>query len=616
MDWTLDLFRDRQQKDRSYRKPGHDNLLSFALLLASDVIGASIGAALRSFVKTPRWHLQLSKNETDGHHTTSSNGHRFDAYGSEASVSGERTPTAKLGLPFDSVDSVNVSQEPAILSIKGLKNKGQTCYANSIFQSLASLQPFCRYLQQLQRNENISVARELYQTIQHINGHEIGIRPRKRLPSLLDSLNSTSSPIRNGDPYKVLNIVAKYHSQFRSRNGMFAGTSEQQDAHEFFIALMDVISTEENDRMYDNMSSTKIDTMANEEDMISLAGDKIYLEKQIAKRSRKTTSDKFIDVDEEEKKHDNHDQCRIANTEVMRLDKSEESEALKTCDLTTCPFDGWSGSTIKCNSCYHIRPIRTAPFVALTLPIINSSSNALENFLLLEYGGFKTAERVSDVLCLACAIQNRLRVLEDEEIMLKGAISRIKRRKKAIDTKVQPSMNESDNDIIGLVKESERLKISAAQLRSLDPDADEDSNDANPMDEIELIGTIDKSISKLKPIRGDAWKATLIMRPPKVLCIHIQRRHFDYRTGQMVKLRKEVDFSETMHLPDSHAMYRLMSVVEHQGGAFGGHYVTYRRTSWDITKNEWVLVSDQRVSSRNWNDVKKCQAYLLFYEVI
>eukprot|EP00985_Skeletonema_marinoi_P030990 scaffold35262_cov88-Skeletonema_marinoi.AAC.1 len=55
-----------------------------------------------------------------------------------------------------------------------------------------------------------------------------------------------------------------------------------------------------------------------------------------------------------------------------------------------------------------------------------------------------------------------------------------------------------------------------------------------------------------------------------------------------------------------------MSVVEHKGTAFGGHYQTYRRVGVD--HKEWVLVSDDSVVSRSWGDVQRCEAYMLLYE--
>jgi hypothetical protein len=216
--------------------------------------------------------------------------------------------------------------------------------------------------------------------------------------------------------------------------------------------------------------------------------------------------------------------------------------------------------------------------------------------------------------------------LEEEELMLRGAISSIQKRKFVDGTQQQQPGKQIDQDILGLIKETELLRVAAAHLKSLDPDADEDlGHSNNSMDYFQLI----KSSSKLNPIRGDAWKATLLMRPPKILCIHAQRRHFDFRSGQMVKITRHLNFSEVMDLSDFYAfeqqqqfqrrrvgcnlLYRLMSVIEHQGGAFGGHYQTYRRSNWNEGNNSWVLVSDQSVSPRSWNDVRNCQAYMLFY---
>jgi hypothetical protein len=578
MEWTIDLLKLRGGYEYSdvegqQQQPGDGNILSFALQLASDVIGASLGAAIRSYFRaTPRPLLQDAVAErTDEGCGNGSNK-------SLSSYNGISIPAQLLQVPTDSTRNC-ISQEPTILSIKGLRNKGQTCYANSVLQALASLSPFCKYLQQLERRGSAALGHELYRTIQYANGHEVDHRSKRRiLNSLLGSMSSTS-PIKYGDPYKVLDLVAKHHSQFRSRTGMFAGTTEQQDAHEFFIALMDVLSTED-DGSDGNMSSITCNSKdAFTGERISLLDQKYHSSEKIEEHS----SDDLNSVGkvcQEEKKHDDYF-CDPA----WNRQNGQKSDVNK--DLTSaygppstvrsyvhddsqlqCPFDGWFGSTIKCHMCRHIRPIRSAPFVAMSLPIHNSASNALENFITMEYGGFDAAERVSDVLCLACAIKKRLGELEDEEHMLKGAISSVHRRKRTN----QFASKHTDDDIIGLIKESERLKARAAALRSIDPDADEESNESSDfsIDEFELIGMSGKSASKLQPIRGDAWKATLIMRPPKVLCIHIQRRHFDYRSGQMVKIGRHVDFSEMMDLTDLYAFDQKQPTRRNM----------YHRTSW------------------------------------
>lgn len=638
MDWTTALLKKRGgHEGRRQQQPGDDNLLSFFLLLASDVIGASLGSAIRSYFSAPsRPHLQDAAAER----TNRVHSHYYDDLKPAFSGYNSTSTPPSQQLQISTAAAPNfIPQEPTISSIKGLRNKGQTCYANSVFQALASLPPFCKYLQQLERRGSATLGHELYQTIQYVNGHEIDHRSKRRILNSFLASMSSASPIKYGDPCKVLDLVAKHHSQFRSRTGMFAGTSEQQDAHEFFIALMDVLSTEDAGSD-ENMSSITCNSKPDfVEERISLLDQRYHFSGKIQEDSSDDINSDGK-VCQEEKKYEDYLCERKVNRQSGQ--KVNGDKALTSKYGTTniarsnaqddaplrCPFDGWLGSTIKCNTCHHVRPIRSAPFVAMSLPVHNSACNALENFITMEYGGFDAAERVSDVLCLACAIQKRLGELEDEELMLKGAISSVQRRKR---TK-QLANQQSDDDIVGLINESERLKARAAALKSIDPDADEESNndDSNfSIDEYELIGMYGKSC-KLQPIRGDAWKATLIMRPPKILCIHIQRRQFDYRSGQMVKIGRHVDFSEVMDLTDFYAfdqqqqqtrrtttgsrlLYRLMCVIEHRGSAFGGHYVTYRRGNWNDGNNFWVLVSDQCVSSRSWQDVKNCQAYMLFY---
>ena len=146
------------------------------------------------------------------------------------------------------------------------------------------------------------------------------------------------------------------------------------------------------------------------------------------------------------------------------------------------------------------------------------------------------------------------------------------------------------------------------------------------------------------PVRGDAIRASLLMRPPEVLCVHIQRRHYDPSSRRITKVTRHVRFGERLDLGPYCAYgeasfeeeeseedrrifsaattpsdrragrtipYELMSVIEHDGDAFGGHYQTYRRV--DLKRREWVLVSDESVAPRTWNEVRRCQAYMLFY---
>ena len=622
MNWVLNTLRNHSGFIGSQND---DDLVPFALHLALDVLGASFAAVLSSFLKESSSHPLLQDlvclDKSDIKQRKVKDGMlNYDVKLGDTRICEQLQLHPDCAINF-------ITQEPSIISVKGLRNKGQTCYANSVFQALASLTPLCKYLQQLQRNKANILGEELYQTMQYVNGHTFENRPKRQI---LHLMLATNSPIRYGDPSKVMDIVARHHSQFKSRTSMFAGTSEQQDAHEFLIALLDVLSSEDHDTLSSNMSLVGVVNDHHDEEIVSLLHNKLH---KLDKNKKQICNEDNLRErsDREGGKQDDATMLRMNNhncgNDPYMLFTS------KICDVTDpqsnstpYPFDGWIGSTIKCHSCHHVRPIRSAPFVALSVSLGNNTypSCTIEDSLLIEYGGFQTAERVSDVLCLACAIQKKLQEHREEEFILKGAISSINRRKRS----AKQQQNEKHEDLICLVKETEKIRHVATQLRSIDPDADEElcDNHKSFMGEFELIGIEDKSSSKLQPIRGDAWKVSFIMRPPKVLCVHIQRKHFDSRSGQMVKIRRQINFSELMDLTDFNAFcqqrkrtdhrvqYKLMSVIEHQGGAFDGHYQTYRRTNGnDESNNSWVLVSDQSVSPRSWNDVKSCQAYMLFY---
>lgn len=500
-----------------------------------------------------------------------------------------------------------------IVSIRGLKNYGQTCYCNSVLQALASLKPFYNHLESMHNGSSNNLIDALRCTIQYANGHEIAQNKehtRNIFSSIIPFLAGKSS---RGDPKNVMDIVAKHHSQFRSRSNLgIAGTNEQHDSHEFLTALMDVLST----------------TVKSSQEGLYLRHPRSFREEAAEYETRKSsyTIDNTNDSEneynqlQEEKKLDDSTHSHHHKSSITKQTNREERTTTIQHDN---PFDGWLGSTIKCAKCHHIRPIRSSPFICLSLPIATVRSEYLDDFLASEYGGFSTAERVSDVQCVACAIKEKLEELEDEAMLLSGAIASMGRR------------NKGKNDQAGLQSELVSKNRHIAILKGMDADNDDEIQNHNAEDiSFNIAGLV--GLPKIVPMRGDAFKATLIMRPPKVLCIHVQRRHFDMASQRMVKISRRVHFPEVLDLSkycayaensfendcenecmtkstDGPKMpYRLMSVVEHLGSAFGGHYQTYRRLR--VEHNEWVLVSDESVVPKSWKDVQACEAYMLLYE--
>lgn len=513
----------------------------------------------------------------------------------------------------NSADKHATSSNQFIVSIRGLKNHGQTCYCNSVLQALASLRLFYYHLESMHNSGSNNLIDALRYTIQYANGHEIKeekvLTQQNIFRSIIPFLAGKSP---RGDPKNVMDIVAKHHSQFRSRSNLgIAGTNEQHDSHEFLTALMDVLST----------------TVKSSRGGLYLRHPQSFGEEvsEHAATKSNSTVDNSNDAEneynqiQEEKKHDDstHVDHQMSNA------KQTKKEEGTTASQHDNPFDGWLGSTIKCAKCLHIRPIRSSPFICLSLPIATVRSEYLDDFLASEYGGFSTAERVSDVQCVACAIKEKLVELEDEAMLLSGAIASMGRR------------NKGKKDQAGLESELFSKNRHISILKGMDADNDDEIQHHNEEDiSFNIAGLV--GLPKIVPIRGDAYKATLIMRPPKVLCVHVQRRHFDMASHHMVKISRRVHFPEVLDLSKYCAYaensfendcenecktkstdwpklpYRLMSVVEHLGSAFGGHYQTYRRVRPE--HKDWVLVSDESVVPRSWKDVQTCEAYMLLYE--
>jgi hypothetical protein len=306
-----------------------------------------------------------------------------------------------------------------------------------------------------------------------------------------------------GDLRELMNVVASHNPQFRSRsNGfMVAGTLEQQDTHEFFSALMDVLSNEENEENEDLGGGGGLAWSSEGQSLaVSFGVDDTRRDDGLGLAMPRfddySCSTPRTNELEEEKKYDDHhivlykedtplSQASWKESKITSKDNQfpNPTGVFDTATTTststrrrTNPFDGWSGSTIKCSTCRHVRPIRAMPFLDLSLPIANVQSEFLEDFLAAEYGGFSTAELISDVRCLSCGMMSRVKELEGELMILDGAISSIKRR------------GRKENDVLDvevatLVRESNELRRKIAILMASDRDIDDDEINFAKMDD-------------------------------------------------------------------------------------------------------------------------------------
>lgn len=349
-----------------------------------------------------------------------------------------------------------------------------------------------------------------------------------------------------------------------------------------------------------------------------------------------------------------------------RLSTSMEILKSTISAVTPSPLSGWIGSTVQCTKCKHVRPIQNSLF--LDIPLVPTSvpsyiGNAyhspsrelapnnpsippcsLDDCL----AEFTSVETVQGVECRFCTIHKEIQHYEEEAMMLRGAVETTERRLKNRDINGKNEGKEVDSFGHTKVLRDNLANVEhrLLHLKTMDPDLDDFPETMGVSDAVLEGASLDLfGESEVKIERCEARKCLFLTRTPSILCCHIQRRYFDPYTQRMEKCIQLVEFPEVLDVSpycaygprastpwaagssangmdggrtcslnnsDGRMPYRLQSIIEHRGNAFGGHYVSYRR---DHT-GQWYLISDSSVHPVSWHDVRCSQAYLLFYEAL
>mmetsp|Transcript_9688 Transcript_9688/g.27165 ORF Transcript_9688/g.27165 Transcript_9688/m.27165 type:complete len:730 (-) Transcript_9688:47-2236(-) len=282
------------------------------------------------------------------------------------------------------------------------------------------------------------------------------------------------------------------------------------------------------------------------------------------------------------------------------------------------PLVGWTGSVLECLRCKHVRPLTNTPFLeipiiptAIGVPGMNPSSPLPACSLYDCLRDFSKMERVQDVECQSCSVGEELSSLEDEIMLLRGAVDSVAKRS-----------GKPKSGAEGLIQELRVLEMRRLRLQSANVDQDfmHTCSDSKSQDQGALGIETEHSNWLPPPTRGPAMKSIVISRAPKCMCFHIQRRYYDAAADRMVKSAQIVAFSEIIDIAPfcaytsrgSSMHMRLMSIIEHRGNAHAGHYVAYRRIR--RSSDCWIVVSDDHVSAVSWDEVRRSQAYMLIYE--
>lgn len=146
-------------------------------------------------------------------------------------LSALRSPPATLRSSVYSRCSSSLSLEPQ-LARAGLPNLGNTCYLNAVLQAIASLREFCAALRALPADAFAEAPPNLAQSPAAARR-----RPGTVAPPLLEVLRQLGDASRERpDASRLRAAVALASPAF--------GGDEQQDAHEFFIELVNIVHDE------------------------------------------------------------------------------------------------------------------------------------------------------------------------------------------------------------------------------------------------------------------------------------------------------------------------------------------------------------------------------------
>lgn len=301
--------------------------------------------------------------------------------------------------------------------VRGIPNYGQTCFLNSVLQSLAALEPFVAYV------ERIDAARKReFDDWEAVLGNDESLT--RCLVDLLHSINGlkVSSPVTI-DPRPALAIVAEKHSQFRAKIGMGRSSigREQQDAEELLQALIGIVvedaeldSTPSATQATFILEDYKVDNDSEDEDdeiltVVSGIRERIRTNEKstcskVDTNGNGTTSNIHASSQspslQDEKKQDELYAMNNGSVEdfndilfqpmpkesidtangstivppVSDLSSKEQqlSSAMRmmitsTSSITPSPLCGWIGSALQCRTCKHVRPIQNAPFLDIPL---------------------------------------------------------------------------------------------------------------------------------------------------------------------------------------------------------------------------------------------------------